>query len=91
VSPWFSFGGRLRTFQPEFAADVRGANPNKNSTTGVMQLGFGLDVKFWRSLKIRGEVRDFWSGTPNLGVDTGKSRQHNFNVGVGVVWAFGKR
>ena len=49
------------------------------------------DVKLWRSLKLRGEVRDFWSGTPNAGVDTGKSRQHNIDAGGGVVWQFGKR
>jgi len=48
-------------------------------------------VKLWRSLKLRGEVRDFWSGTPNAGVDTGKCRQHNIDAGGGVVWQFGKR
>jgi hypothetical protein len=35
-------------------------------------------------------MRDFWSGTPNILVDTGKSRQHNYFVGGGVVWRFGK-
>ena len=55
-----------------------------------MQFGFGLDVRVWKSFSIRGGVRDFWSGTPNLNVDTGKSRQHNYFVGGGVVWPFGK-
>jgi hypothetical protein len=68
-----------------------GEESQRGSTSGVFQLGIGLDVKLWRSLKVRGEVRDFWSGTPTLGVDTGKSRQHNFNVGGGVVWQFGRR
>jgi hypothetical protein len=43
----------------------------------------------FRSLSIRGEARDFWSGTPNLPLaDTGKSRQHNYFVGGGVIWHF---
>jgi hypothetical protein len=33
-------------------------------------------------------VRDFWSGVPQLNVDTGKSRQHNIFGGGGVVWHF---
>jgi hypothetical protein len=55
----------------------------------VIQAGLGLDVKVWKRFSIRGQVRDFWSGTPNLPLaDTGKSRQHNYFVGGGVVWHF---
>jgi hypothetical protein len=45
-------------------------------------------VKIWRNLRLRGEVRDFYTGVPQLNVDTGKSRQHNFFVGGGAVWHF---
>jgi len=89
--PGVSIGGGVGRFSPSSQLEFGGKNPNGGSTTGVFQLGIGLDVRLWRSLKLRGEVRDFWSGTPNLGVNTGKSRQHNFNVGGGVVWQFGKR
>jgi hypothetical protein len=54
----------------------------------VFQVGAGLDVKVFGHLSVRGEVRDFFSGIPQLNVDTGKSRQHNFFVGAGVVWHF---
>ena len=91
VSPWISLGGGVGRFSPNSQLEFGGKNPNGGSTTGVFQVGIGLDVKLWRSLSARGEVRDFWSGTPTLGVDTGKSRQHNFNVGGGVIWHFGKR
>jgi hypothetical protein len=37
---------------------------------------------------VRGEARDFWSGVPQLNVDTGKSRQHNYFVAAGIVWRF---
>jgi hypothetical protein len=45
-------------------------------------------VKLIKKFSLRGEVRDFWSGVPQLNIDTGKSRQHNYLVGGGVVWHF---
>jgi hypothetical protein len=45
-------------------------------------------VKIFRSFRLRGEVRDFYTGVPKLNVNTGKSRQHSFFVGGGVVWNF---
>jgi Outer membrane protein beta-barrel domain len=90
VSPWISIGGGIGRFSPNSQLEFGGKNPNGGATTGVFQGGIGLDVKLWHSLDLRGEVRDFWSGTPNYGVVTGKTRQHNFNVGAGVVWHFGK-
>jgi hypothetical protein len=46
-------------------------------------------VKVWRSLSMRGEVRDFWSGEPSFPLaNTGKSRQHNYFVGGGAFWRF---
>lgn len=80
VSPWVSVGGGFAHFS---ASSIKTGN-----STGVFQAGVGLDVKVLGRFSIRGEARDFWSGVPQLGVDTGKSRQHNFFVGAGVVWHF---
>ena len=55
-----------------------------------MQIGIGLDIRLKPRFTFRGEARDFWSGMPDILVDTGKSRQHNYFVGGGVVWRFGK-
>jgi hypothetical protein len=51
-------------------------------------MGVGLDVKILKTLSLRGQLRDFYSGVPQLNIDTGKSRQHNLFVGGGVVWHF---
>ena len=51
-------------------------------------MGVGLDVRIFNYLTIRGQLRDFNSGVPQLNIDTGKSRQHNLFVGGGVVWHF---
>jgi hypothetical protein len=92
-SPWVSFGGGFGHFSENGTLIYGGPNPGGSSTTGVMQGGFGLDVRpfqhHFRRLSIRGEVRDFWSGTPKFPLaDTGKTRQHNYFVGGGVIWHF---
>jgi hypothetical protein len=89
VSPWVSFGGGLGHFSENSSLISGGTNPGKSKTTGVLQGGFGLDVKIWRRISIRGEVRDFWSGEPDFPLaPTGKTRQHNFFVGAGATWHF---
>ena len=90
VSSWVSVGGGVGHFRPASQLEFGGPSGAKSTTTGVMQIGIGLDVKLKWRLSLRGEARDFWSGTPDILVDTGKSRQHNYLVGGGVVWHFGK-
>jgi hypothetical protein len=89
VSPWVGFGGGFGHFGEADKLEFGGTNPGKTGTnTGVIQAGFGVDVRLSRSFRLRGEVRDFNSGVPQLNVDTGKSRQHNIFAGAGVVWHF---
>ena len=93
VSPWVSVGGGFAHFSENKNLLYYGTNPGGSTTSGVLQGGFGLDVNpFQHRFKrfgFRGEVRDFWSGTPDFPLaDTGKTRQHNFFVGGGVIWHF---
>jgi hypothetical protein len=89
VSPWVSLGGGFAHFTENSTLIYGGPNPGSSTTSGVLQGGFGLDVRVLHQFSIRLDVRDFWSGTPSLPLaDTGKSRQHNFFVGGGVVWHF---
>ena len=93
VSPWVSFGGGFGRFSENKTLIYSGKNPGSSSTSGVMQGGLGLDVspfqRRFSRFSFRGEVRDFWSGTPDLPLaNTGKTRQHNFFVGGGLIWHF---
>jgi hypothetical protein len=90
VSPWVSIGGGFGHFSASSTLEFGGfSNPGKTGTsTGVFQAGVGLDVKLFKHYSLRGELRDFWSGVPQLNVTTGNNRQHNIFVGGGVVWHF---
>jgi len=89
VTPWVSVGGGYGRFREAPRLNFYGPNPGPTGTnTGVVQFGAGLDVLVWHQWGARFEARDFYSGTPDLNVDTGKSRQHNYYVGVGVVHRF---
>jgi len=89
VSPWVSVGGGFGHFGESSTLLFGGNNTGKTGTnTGIFQAGFGLDVKIFDRLSLRGEARDFWSGVPQLDVNPGKSRQHNIFAGGGIVWHF---
>ena len=89
VSPWISFGGGFGHFSEKSVLEFGGTNPGSTgTTTGVFQMGIGLDVKILKTFALRGQLRDFDSGVPDLNINTGKSRQHNLFVGGGVVWHF---
>ncbi|MGB9205836.1 MAG: hypothetical protein WCB94_17915 [Terriglobales bacterium] len=88
VSPWVSVGGGYGRFRVAPVTLYETPNPGSGSNTGVVQFGAGLDVWVWHRWGARFEARDFYSGAPNLNVDTGRSRQHNYYVGLGVVHRF---
>jgi opacity protein-like surface antigen len=89
VSPWVSVGAGFGHFSQGSSLIYGGSNPGKSTTSGVLELGLGLDVKLSKRVYIRGQVRDFWSGEPDFPLaDTGKTRQHNFFVGGGAYWRF---
>jgi hypothetical protein len=90
VSPWVSIGGGLGHLGPSSTLEF-GSLPNLGKTgtnTGVLQAGFGLDVRLFKRFTLRGELREFWSGEPKLNVITSNSRQLNQFVAGGVVWHF---
>jgi hypothetical protein len=89
VSPWVSFGGGIGHISQNKSLDFGGSNPGNSTNSGVLEGGFGLDVKVWSRLSVRLHVRDFWSGEPDFPLaPTGKTRQHNYFVGGGAFWRF---
>jgi hypothetical protein len=61
----------------------------ENSTSkflsrGAFDFGGGLDYQLFRLFGLRGEVRDFVSGNPNLNVALSSSTQHNIVASGGI-------
>lgn len=90
--PWVSFGGGVGRFVASKDLEFGRTNPGPRiKTTGVLSGAVGFDVPLGPKLRnviFRFEARDNWSGVPPINVDTGKTRQHNFYVGGGAVFAF---
>jgi len=90
--PWVSFGGGIGHFAASKDLLFLGPNTgNRIKTTGVLDGAIGLDVPLGPKVQnaiFRFEARDNWSGEPPINVNTGKSHQHNFYVGGGVVFKF---
>jgi hypothetical protein len=89
VTPWLSVGGGYGRFRYAPTLNFYGNNPGPGGgNTGVVEFGGGLDVWFWRNLGARFELRDFYSGEPDLNITTSNSRQHNYYAGVGIIYRF---
>jgi len=89
VSPWGSVGGGFGHISQGSTLLYGSANTGNNTTSGVVQYGAGLDVKFTTRLVLRLEGRDFWGGEPDFPqAPTGKTRQSNYYVGLGAFWRF---
>jgi hypothetical protein len=91
ISPWFSFGGGLGHFVASKDLQYYGTNPGPRiKTTSALQGSVGMDVRIpgLKKTRFRVEARDDWSGVPQINVDTGKTRQHNYYVGGGLVFHF---
>jgi hypothetical protein len=86
-SPWVSVGGGIGHFNPSSTLEFGGANPGTANTTGVFEIGGGLDVRIAGGFKLRGEIRDFESGEPSLNINP-NSRYNNIFAGAGVVFSF---
>ena len=87
-SPWVSGGFGFAHFNSSSRLEGGGSTPgNLGVTTKAVQLGVGLDVRFWNNIKLRAEARDFYTDEPNLVLNPQKN-MHNYFVGAGVMWSF---
>ena len=69
------------------SVEYGGANPSQSSTSGVFEVGVGLDVRILGPLKLRGEFRDFNSSEPPINLNTGNRYSHLY-AGAGLAFAF---
>ena len=57
--------------------DGRPNQASRELARGVFDFGAGLDVHVWRFVALRGEARDFYTGSPNYNISSISGGQHN--------------
>jgi opacity protein-like surface antigen len=88
-SPFLSAGVGYARFNESDTLITNQPNTGDRGTNrAAYTIGGGLDVKVFPYLSLRGEVRDFYSGTPKFNTDILDDRQHNFMVSTGLVFRF---
>jgi outer membrane autotransporter protein len=89
VSPYVAVGGGYARFdESDFRINDQPNTGQRGTNRGVFDFGGGVDVKIWRFLSLRGELRDFVSGNPNFNVTVSGNRQHNVLTSGGFVLRF---
>ncbi len=90
LSPYVAVGGGLAHFNRSATQTPSGSSTSVNK--GVFDIGGGIDMKIAPFLSLRAEVRDFYSGSPELTLNqitgTFNQRQHNILGTAGVVLRF---
>ncbi len=80
ISPYVLAGGGVA----HFSSNTFGSNSNNSAT---LELGGGLDVKIFPFISARLDVRDFYSGNPDLAINF-TQRQNQLMTTVGLVLRF---
>lgn len=89
VQPWGTIGGGYAQYESSKELLDGSANGGKiRIHRGALVYGGGIDVAIWSGLALRGEVRDFYTGSPSLNVPL-PGGQHNVVAGGGFVLRFG--
>lgn len=88
ISPWVSAGGGIAHFNPGSTTQGGTTINTQSVTKSAVQAGVGADIHPpLLPLAFRVEVRDFYTGVPDLNT-VGIKVRHNLMVGGGIVLRF---
>jgi opacity protein-like surface antigen len=78
ISPYAVVGGGYGDFEQSLTRiDGRRNQAPRELARGVFDFGAGVDLHVWRFVALRGEARDFYSGSPNYNVQSISGGQHS--------------
>jgi len=88
LSPWGALGGGYGLYEEADRLSNGQVTSNRLLSRGVFDFGGGLDHRLIRFVGLRAEVRDFYSGNPNINVHLDSSAQHNLVANGRIVLHF---
>src|SRR5882724_10364072 len=78
ISPYAVVGGGYTDYEQSLTRiDGRPNQASRELSRGVFDFGAGVDVRVWRFVALRGEARDFFTGSPGYNIATIAGGQHN--------------
>ena len=78
ISPYAVVGGGYADYEQSLTRiDGRPNQAPRQLARGVFDFGAGVDVHVWRFVAVRGEARDFYTGSPNYNIQSISGGQHN--------------
>jgi hypothetical protein len=78
ISPYLAIGGGYADYEQSTTRLDGKPNPvSRQLARGVFDFGTGVDVRVWRFVALRGEARDYFTGSPAYNVATISGGQHN--------------
>jgi opacity protein-like surface antigen len=78
ISPYALVGGGYGDYeQSTTRIDGQPNSVSRELARGVFDFGAGVEVHVWRFLALRGEARDFYSGSPAYNIAAISGGQHN--------------
>jgi opacity protein-like surface antigen len=78
ISPYALVGGGYADYeQSTTRIDGQPNSVSRELARGVFDFGAGVEVRVWRFVALRGEARDFYSGSPAYSIATVSGGQHN--------------
>ena len=90
ASPYVAVGGGYAVYERS-ALRINGTpNADRYIHRGAFDFGAGLDTKLWRWIGARGEIRDFYTGSPAYNLPGITGGQHNVVAGGGFVLKWGE-
>ncbi len=91
LAPYVAAGGGLAWYEQSRTALNGSANgAPREAYRGAFDFGGGVDVPLWRFVGLRGEVRDFYTGSPAYNTALLGGGQHNVVLGGGFVLHLGR-
>lgn len=89
LSPYVAAGvGGSRYKASDTALGGQATTGDKTDTSWVFNYGGGVDIRLIGPVGVRGEVRDFITGTPRFSAPFFEERQHNVFAAAGIVLSF---
>ena len=91
LSPYVAAGAGYGRYQASELLNNQQANTaDREVSTWVFNYGGGVDLNVIGPLAIRGEIRDFITGSPSLNAPFLNDRQHNVTAAAGLVVRWGR-